>query len=161
MNITVAQEDYLEAIFLLSRHENNTVRITDIAKKLGCKLPTVSRTVKTLIQAGYLLRESRNSLLLTEYGKKVAQQIRHRHEDIEDFLNLVLCVPKEQAISDTCKIEHGFSSLSTRRLHAFMLYFHSLDPKTKKTIQSAVQNIDNREDLFENINTIKTNGMKI
>jgi DtxR family Mn-dependent transcriptional regulator len=45
--LTPAMEDYLEAIFNLGK-EKRVVRVKDIAKRLGVKMPTVTSMLNTL-----------------------------------------------------------------------------------------------------------------
>ena len=55
MALTAIQEDYLETIYRLSR-DRVAVRTTDVAERLGCRLPTVTRTVRKIVQAGFVVR---------------------------------------------------------------------------------------------------------
>ena len=49
MPLTPAQQDYIETIYSLEKNSGlDKIRITDIANKLGTKLPTVTRTVRKL-----------------------------------------------------------------------------------------------------------------
>jgi len=45
--LTPTMEDYLEAMYNLSK-EKKAVRVKDIAKKLGVKMPTVTSMLKSL-----------------------------------------------------------------------------------------------------------------
>ena len=51
--MTSSLEDYLEAVFILSKQKGN-VRLTDIAEFLGVSKPSVNRAIKTLTQNGFL-----------------------------------------------------------------------------------------------------------
>ena len=51
--MTSSLEDYLEAVFILSKQKGN-VRLTDIAEFLGVSKPRVNRAIKTLTQNGFL-----------------------------------------------------------------------------------------------------------
>ena len=46
-------EDYLEAIYNLDK-EKRVVRVRDIAKRLGVKMPTVTNMLKTLSKKGMI-----------------------------------------------------------------------------------------------------------
>ena len=160
MIITSKHEDYLEVIFRLNQSGQSSVKVTDLANALGCRLPTVTRTVQTLTDHGYLIHEHRSDISLSKKGVKIAEQITHRHDDIEDFLHRVLGLDANQAKIDACKIEHGFSALASQRLHAFMNYFDQLNSNQKQLIQQAVTSNDNSTNLFDSIQKTKTDGWR-
>lgn len=160
MILSPIQEDYLELIFRLSKETSHPVRITDLASHLLCKMPTVTRTIKILADAGYVIHEKRGDIQLSKRGEKVASQVVHRHDDIEDFLTQVLCLDTTTAIADTCKIEHGFSPLASERLHAFMMYFSQLTIEEKKKIQKAVVSLDSDVSNFDSITSQNLNGWR-
>ena len=47
MKLTSSLEEYLKTIYILSNTEKQ-VRVTDIAKKLGCSKPSVNRALNNL-----------------------------------------------------------------------------------------------------------------
>ncbi len=149
--LTATQEDYLEIIFRLNQSGNPAVTVTNLAHRLGCQLPTVTRTIKTLVQNGYVSHKPRESIQLSSTGMAIAQQVAHRHDDTEAFLRTVLCLNTETAMADACQIEHGLSPLAAQRLHAFMKCFAALPINIKTHIQDAVQSIDKHAPLFDHI----------
>ncbi|MBD97703.1 hypothetical protein CL648_02745 [bacterium] len=149
--LTATQEDYLEIIFRLNQDGKTTVTVTDLAKRLGCQLPTVTRTIKALTQHGYVIHRPRESIQLSDQGLAIAQQVTHRHDDTEAFLHTVLCLDAETATADACKIEHGLSPLAAQRLHAFIKCFLDLPLDVQTHIQTSVQSIDKHAQLFNRI----------
>ena len=133
MMLTAIQEDYLEVIHDLSS-EDAGVRTTDIADRLGCRLPTVSRTVQKMADMGLVEHESRGLISLTHKGWSTAHDIAHRHSDTLAFLKKILGLTEEQAQRDACKIEHGLSPLAAQRLHEFLVHFNGLDDRRRDTI---------------------------
>jgi DtxR family Mn-dependent transcriptional regulator len=154
--LTPTQEDYLEIIFRLNQAGNPAVTITDLAQGLGCQLPTVTRTIKTLTEHGYVTHKPRESIQLSEHGTTLAQQVAHRHDDTEAFLHTVLCLDTDTATADACKIEHGLSPIAAQRLHAFMKCFAALPSEIQTHIQDAVQSIDKHAPLFDQIQPHET-----
>ena len=65
--LTPAMENYLEAIFNLGK-EKRVVRVKDIAKRLGVKMPTVTNMLKTLSGRGLIEYEKYEYLELTKNG---------------------------------------------------------------------------------------------
>ena len=124
MPLTPAMEDYLEAIFTLSREKRN-IRVKDIAKRLGVKMPTVTSMLKILGQHGFVDYEKYEYLDLTEKGKTAGEGIYHRHHVIRQFLIEVLKVDPNIADEEACKMEHGISSDTLDRLAKFMEFVQS------------------------------------
>ena len=118
MALHESAEMYLETIYVLSR-ERATVRSIDVAEHMGYSKPSVSRAVGLLKSGGYLTMEKDGSLILTEEGAKIAQNIFQRHT----VLSLLLCslgVSRETAAEDACRIEHVISDESFRAIREHM-----------------------------------------
>jgi DtxR family Mn-dependent transcriptional regulator len=133
MTITPIQEDYLEAIYRLSL-DSAGVRTTDLAERLACRLPTVTRTVRRMADAGFVEHESRGLIRLTDSGRKAAENLAHRHADTVAFLAEILGLTAKEAEIDACQIEHGISPLAAQRLHEFLEHVKGLDPVQREII---------------------------
>lgn len=129
--LTATQEDYLEAIYRIA-HSDGDVRVTELASRLGCKLPTVTRTIKKLVQIGVVAHESRGTVNLTRSGRAAAEHLLHRHEDLVRFLSSVLGLPSELAESNACQLEHGMSPLAAQRLHQWLLHLDRLEQEGRQ-----------------------------
>jgi len=117
--LTPAMEDYLEAIFNLSR-EKRVVRVKDIAKRLGVKMPTVTSMLKTLSERGLVDYEKYEYLELTQKGSAVGEEIDRRHHVLRSFLTDILKIDLEKADEEACKMEHAISSSTLERFIEFM-----------------------------------------
>jgi DtxR family Mn-dependent transcriptional regulator len=127
IKLTPAQQDYLEACYMLEqRVSGGPVRVTDIAELLGTRLPTVTRSVATLRRIGLVAQEARGPVELTQAGRALAKQLRHRHEDVRRLLTEVLGVGQRIAEHEACVLEHGLSGVSAQRLHEFLLRWDGL-----------------------------------
>ena len=67
-NMTSSLEDYLEAVFVISK-QKNSVRLTDIAEYLGVSKPSVNRAINTLTQNGYLEHVTYGDIVITPQGE--------------------------------------------------------------------------------------------
>ena len=83
--MTSSLEDYLEAVFIISKQKEN-VRITDIAEFLGVSKPSVNRAINTLTQNGYLEHVTYGYILITPQGESYAANVLRRHKLIKHFL---------------------------------------------------------------------------
>ena len=100
-------EMYLETILMLGK-ENDTVRATDVASRLGYSKASVSRAVGKLSSEGYIVVGSIGHIALTERGRAIAEKIYERHHVITEILT-DLGVSPECAADDACRIEHVIS----------------------------------------------------
>ncbi|MFQ5498072.1 MAG: metal-dependent transcriptional regulator [Candidatus Zixiibacteriota bacterium] len=135
--LTATQQDYIEVIYqLITQHPPGGVRVSDIAGRLGTRMPTVTRTVRKLTQLGFLVHQPRRSVELTAKGTKVARAIRHRHEDLVTFFTEILNLPLSRSEADACQIEHGLSVQSSQRLHEFLNYVGELSDEQRQIIMA-------------------------
>ena len=129
--LTKTREDYLETVLELTE-ETGEVRITDLAFALGCRLPTVTRTVQAMVAGGWLLHESRGGVRLTRAGRQRALELSRRHDLTVRFLIQVLGLLPEAAESEAHRLEHGLSPLACDRLRAWLEHLDSLDPSVRR-----------------------------
>lgn len=122
--LTPTMEDYLEAIYTLSQ-EKRAVRVKDVAKKLGVKMPTVTSMLKTLSDRGMIDHEKYEYLELTVKGADVATEIDQRHQTLRKFLTDILQIDLDQADEDACKMEHAISPTTLERIIDFMEFIET------------------------------------
>ena len=100
-------EDYLERIELLIL-DKGYARVSDVAEQLGLSQPSVSVMIKKLAERGLLEREPYRGFRLTEAGRAISADIRHRHKILSAFLTL-LRVPPAVREHDVEGLEHHLS----------------------------------------------------
>jgi len=123
-NLTPTMEDYLEAIYVLSK-EKRVVRVKDIAQRLEVKMPTVTSMLKTLSDRGMIDHEKYEYLELTGKGFRVGRQVDHRHQLLKSFLIDILQINDDQADEDACKMEHAVSPTTLERIVEFMEFIEN------------------------------------
>lgn len=104
---TETAEDYAEAIADLIAADGEA-RAIDLARLLGVSHVTVIRTIARLQRDGYVSTKPYRSIFLTRKGAKLAEDSRHRHEVVEQFL-ISLGVSEDVARNDAEGIEHHCS----------------------------------------------------
>ena len=110
MYLQESGEMYLETILILSK-SSQSVRSIDVGEYMGYSKPSVSRAVGLLKNAGYITVEKDGSLILTESGRKTAENIYEKHTTLTTLLKN-LGVDEKIASEDACKIEHVISDVS-------------------------------------------------
>ena len=114
MNLYASREDYLEAILVLYK-KFGSVRSVDIARHLGVSKPSVCHAVNVLCDGGFLTKDDKHFISLTEEGRKVAEKIYERHKFFKEQL-ISAGVRLNIAETEACRIEHCISDESFLKL---------------------------------------------
>jgi len=107
-------EDYLEAIYLLTK-DNNEVHAIMLANSLGFSKASVSRATHKLVKLGLLIIDNDNHLKLTLSGLSQAQNIYERHHTLKEYL-ISLGIDETTADEDACRIEHVISDTTFNKI---------------------------------------------
>ena len=110
MKIQESAENYLEAIYMLSRG-GNAVRAIDVVRELDFTKPSVSVAMKNLRESGHITVDGDGHITLTDSGLDIARRMYDRHTLVSDWL-ISLGVDSGIAVKDACKMEHGMSEQS-------------------------------------------------
>lgn len=121
-HLSQSQEDYLEALYLLSQTKK-TVRIKDLALKMNVRSPSVIGALNRLQGLNLVDYEHHSHVALTPEGEERAKRIYHRHLLLTSFLRDFLRVTPETAEADACRIEHLISPETLQRIELFMHRF--------------------------------------
>ena len=117
LELTKSNEDYLEAIGLLSE-KNGTAQVRDIAEMLKVKMPSVTSAVKQLADMGLVEYTQYAPVKLTPQGRRIAGKIIVSHGILFDFLREELALPEERANEVACQIEHILTFEENEKLRA-------------------------------------------
>lgn len=107
-------EDYLKTIYLLSRRHSG-VRCVEIAEELNVSRPTVSVIVKRLIEEGYVTKNAKHEVFLTDEGQTIAENTLKKNQLFKELLT-ELGVDEKTAAADACEMEHVVSRESYEAL---------------------------------------------
>ena len=118
MKLMESGQMYLETIYVLSK-EKTGVHSIDVSEYMGYSKPSVSRAIGILKKGGYVEMAEDGSLILTESGVALAEQIYERHTILTECL-VRLGVDREIAAEDACKMEHVISDESLAALKRFI-----------------------------------------
>ncbi|MCR4557489.1 MAG: metal-dependent transcriptional regulator [Saccharofermentans sp.] len=111
-------EMYLEALYVLSL-ENDLVRAIDIGEYLGYSKPSVSRAVNLLKNEGFIRKDDRGFLFLTEAGMLIGKSVYERHIVLTDLF-LMMGVDVETANQDACRVEHYICDKTFEAVKAYV-----------------------------------------
>lgn len=112
-------EDYLETILSLQK-KLGQVRSIDIANEMNFSKPSVSVAMKNLREKGFITTDNSGHILLTESGKKQAEDVLEKHTILTNWL-VSLGVNQEIAQKDACRMEHDMSDETFMALKTHIL----------------------------------------
>ena len=115
--------DYVELIAELIA-TTGEARVTDLARRLGVTHVTVNRAIQRLRRGGLVNARPYRSILLTDAGRKLSEESRHRHEIVVRFLKS-LGIPDTVAHLDAEGMEHH---VSKKTLAAFVRHLERCRP---------------------------------
>lgn len=117
-------EDYLSAIYILSR-DKNFVHAHQVAEQLQVSKSSVSWALNQLAERGLIHYKPYEAITLTEDGQQQALLLTRRHDEIKRFLMDVLAVDEVVAQANACRLEHVIDKEVAQRLRSFMYYLES------------------------------------
>ena len=124
MHLSVAQEDYLKAIWKM-RESVEKVNIKSVADQLHVKPSTVASMFTYLVNASLVNYNKVSGAVLTRMGENVARKLIRKHRLVETFLGSVLQLQGDILHEEAEKLEHVISDQLMLYIDAFLNY-----PKT-------------------------------
>jgi DtxR family transcriptional regulator, Mn-dependent transcriptional regulator len=118
-NLSASLEDYLEAIFFLTR-DAAVARSKDIADRLGVARPSVTGALRQLAQKGLINYEPYGLVSLTKVGQARAAGVAKKHDVIKSFFVDILGVEAESATEAACRAEHTLGKPIVAKLMSFI-----------------------------------------
>ncbi|OFW61739.1 MAG: hypothetical protein A2133_06315 [Actinobacteria bacterium RBG_16_64_13] len=112
-------EDYLEAILSIEG-EKQAARPKDIARRLSVSPPSVTAALQNLAARGLVNYAPYDLVTLTARGRRLASDVRRRHEVLRRFFNDLLKLDLREADDVACHMEHALPPHVLTRLVEFM-----------------------------------------
>jgi len=119
--LSASQEDYLEAIFFLSK-DGGRARSKEIAEQMNVRAASVTGALKALAEKGMVHYAPYGEVSLTETGYGIAETIAGKHEALLHFFTQVLGIEREDAEEFACSMEHTIPDHILQRLVGFAEY---------------------------------------
>lgn len=123
---TLTEENYIKSIYSLS-HKQGEVSVSELARKLSVKLPTINSMIKKLAAKKSVAYAPYQGIKLTEKGKKEALSIIRKHRLAELFLVKVMGMGWEEVHDVAEQLEHVNSERFYDRIDE-MLGYPKADP---------------------------------
>lgn len=124
---SISIEDYLKAIYRLTREAKQFATTNAIAESLAVSAPSVTGMLKKLAQAKLVNHSPYHGVRLTEIGQRRAVKILRRHRLVELFLNKCLRLNWDEIHEEAEVLEHALSDRLEARIDEWLGY-PSFDP---------------------------------
>ena len=111
-------EDYVELIYKL-QNKTGKVHTNDVAFSLDISPASVTEIFQKLSDEDYINYEKYSGVTLTSKGKKIAIEIKIKHDTLKKFL-MIFGITEITADEDACKIEHIVTPETMKRLAKFV-----------------------------------------
>ena len=118
-HLSASLEDYLEAIYWLSR-DHGVARVSQIAQKIKVGKPSVTAALKLLSEKGYVNYDPYQFISLTKVGETMAKDVVWRHDVLKRFFVEILGIDEKLASETACKMEHNIDRKVLDRLLKFV-----------------------------------------
>jgi DtxR family transcriptional regulator, Mn-dependent transcriptional regulator len=117
---TIAVENYLKHVLLLSEGADDLVSMGALAGALAVVPGTVTTMVKALADEGLVEHQPRHGVRLTNDGRRVALNVLRKHRLVETFLVNVLKMDWSKVHAEAEQLEHAISDEVLDRLDALL-----------------------------------------
>jgi DtxR family Mn-dependent transcriptional regulator len=124
---TIAVENYLKHVLLLSEDGDELVSMGALAESLEVVPGTVTTMVKALADEGLVDHLPRPGVRLTAAGRRMALNVLRKHRLVETFLVNVLKMDWSRVHEEAERLEHAISDEVLDRLDA-LLGHPTVDP---------------------------------
>ena len=141
-SLSPSLEDYLEAVYGLSRADGST-RAGLVGGRLKVSKPSVNAAIKALATRGLLRHERYGSIRLSPRGLRAGAEIADRHALLKDFFISILAMAAPRAERDACRAEHALSREALRRVGKLAVFLKA--PARRRTLAKAGLYISGRK----------------
>ena len=155
--LTESLEDYLEAIAELCA-VNGHAHTKEIAEKLKVKMPSVTGALRQLAEMKYIVYNTHYPVVLTEDGRRVAEEVAARHQVLKRFFVDILGMPEAGASEAACHLEHLIDEATVSR---FILFSEAIEKRSdaaalRTFLSDAMELMDDRQHKFRTLDTLES-----
>jgi DtxR family transcriptional regulator, Mn-dependent transcriptional regulator len=116
---TEKMREYLEVIYYLAARREPVIGAR-LAEWMNVTPPTVTNIVKRMEDQGYITRDGRGDISLTDEGFTLAEAMVKRHRVLERFLVDIMGIPWHMIHEEAVRLEHALSPTMEARIEALV-----------------------------------------
>lgn len=135
--LSASLEDYIEAIYNIVE-EKQKARSKDIAASLNVSGASVTEALRSLSAKGLINYTPYKVITLTEKGRKVAEDVVHRHNALKHFFVDVLGIKEAVAEEGACRVEHTAPREIIDQMINFINYLETCTGDSKGLVENFI-----------------------
>lgn len=124
--ISKSTEEYLKTIYVLGK-QNSEIRVTDIAKRMNCSKPSVTKQLNILNDNGYIIYEAYGKIKLTSKGEDLAKMVLEEYDILYLFFSDVLGLSKEESEKEAKAIKGVIDNKTLYKINEYVYRTLGLD----------------------------------
>ena len=117
--ISKSSEEYLKAIYILKK-EKGIIRVTDIAIKMNCSKPNVTKQLSILCKNGYVEYSTYKKITITNKGINLCKELLKEEDIIYLFLNHVIGINNDNLKTDSSLIKNVISKETLQSITSYV-----------------------------------------
>ena len=135
--LSASLEDYIEAIYNIAE-EKEKARSKDIAASLNVSGASVTEALRSLSAKGLINYAPYAAITLTDKGRKVAEDVVHRHNALKHFFTDVLGIEDNIAEEGACRVEHTAPREIIDQMINFINYLETCTGNSKELVENFI-----------------------
>lgn len=112
---TEKEAEYLEVIYYLAARREPIIAAR-LADWMHVQPPTVTAILKRMVEKGYISRDEKGAISLSDEGFRLGEEMVRRHRLIERFLVDVMHIPWHAIHDEAVRFEHALTPLMLSRI---------------------------------------------
>lgn len=117
--ISKSTEEYLKTMYVLMKQKGQ-IRVTDIANKMNCSKPSVTKQLNILKENNYIEYETYGEIKLTEEGIKLATSALADYDILYILLHDVIGINENDAEGEAIKIKNVISDKTLNKISEYI-----------------------------------------
>ena len=117
--ISKSTEEYLKTMYVLMK-QKGIIRVTDIAEKMNCSKPSVTKQLNILKEKKYIEYETYGEIKLTEDGISLAARALADYDILYILLHDVIGIKESDAESEANKIRNVVSNKTLVKISEYI-----------------------------------------
>ena len=117
--ISKSTEEYLKTMYILMK-QRGSIRVTDIAEKMNCSKPSVTKQLNILKEKGYIEYETYGEIKLTEDGISLAARALADYDILYILLHDVIGVNETDSENEAKKIRNVVSNKTLYKISEYI-----------------------------------------
>ena len=117
--ISKSTEEYLKNIYILYKQKGE-VRVTDLAEKMNCSKPSVTKQLNSLSKNNLIEHEVYGNIKLTNTGIEYAKKILADYDIVYILLHDIIGINEDSANEEASLIKKSISDDSMKKISSYI-----------------------------------------